>query len=259
MTDTHRDEIDLEELQDRMVFAALRPASMLSRRFGFTLNRLKKTLETVYFQETRDHGLSLREISDVMQISMSKTSLLSRQLKQAFLSEASGDIKLRLEYMLANEPMTLARINQVITDAKFVEIERELRDLVESGRIIREGRGSESTYHLNLDPERGEWDVWLMRLRSIERALKLVARAIAQHHDDEGMPPRITKIRVPRRLLKRLGESHEDVWNRIIFRMCVEAGLGPREMVPEEWIELDVVTFFSARDAADEEDEGANG
>lgn len=256
MADTHRDEIELEELQDRMVFAALRPGGMLARRFGFTLNRLKKTLETVYFQETRDRGLSLREISDVMQISMSKTSLLSRQLKQAFMSEASDNIKLRLEYMLANEPMTLARINQVITDAKFVEIERSLRELVDSGRIIREGRGSESTYHLNLDPERGDWDIWLMRLRSIERALKLVARAIAQHHDDEGMPPRITKIRVPRRLLQRLGDSHEDVWSSIIFRMCQEAGLKPREMVPEEWIELDVVTFFSTT-RPDAEDEGA--
>lgn len=179
VSDQERDEISEQELRQRVLYAMFLPVIRLARVFGVPLSQLRDWLEIAYFHELRRDDLKLREASALMGISMSKAAVLSRQLKENFLApEQEPGLERRIEFMLWAEPLTLAKIHQVLVDVSEREVSRALAGLVKSGRLKRERRGAHTVYALNINTSRRAWDSWLARVDGLQDALGSVTNAV---------------------------------------------------------------------------------
>lgn len=197
--------VEQQELERRAIHALLTPAMSMAVRASAPLAWMKRAAETAYFREARRQGMSLREICALMDVSLSKVALLSRQLKQSFLDE-DQEVALtrRIEYMLWARPLTLARLNQVLPGQGFNAIERALDELVEQGRVVRHGEGSFARHELIVreDGERA-WVRWLARLAALERALRVVSpavQAVLDEQDDAALASMKLSVEDARRL-----------------------------------------------------------
>lgn len=180
--------MDREELERRLVYALFGPAVALATRFGMSLSWMKRALETAYFQHTRQQEMSLREICELMDISISKAALLSKQLKEGFIVEQDDDemdLTQRIEYMLCAGPLTLPRLNQVLPNERFRDIEDALDDLIEKGIVRKVERpGMYPRYALTLGREEDSWHGTIERLRRLQNTLRPIMPSIYSHFID---------------------------------------------------------------------------
>ena len=172
------DEFTKEELQRRVVYAALGPAVRLARAFRIPLADLKKRTDMAYFQEAKEQGLKTHEIAEALDISTSKVGILSRQLKRNFLGDRNAELTRRIEFMLWSEPLSLARMLQVLTDVSGKEVHKALQELLNEDRIQLGGTGKVPQYELKVSVDRRVRDTWLARIDGLSNALKNVGDAI---------------------------------------------------------------------------------
>jgi hypothetical protein len=175
-----RDDISDEELRERVIFALLAPAARIARSFGVPLQKLKGWVETAYYRETqRPEKLTLKDISHLMDVSSSKVSLLSREYRENFMSpEVEARLPRRIEFMLWAEPLSLARLKQVLTDEEPEDVESAVRELVSQERIRPRADGRTKTYELNIETSRRAWETWLARIDGLNNALDNVTDAV---------------------------------------------------------------------------------
>lgn len=172
-------EISREELQDRVLYALLGPSSRLARLFGTPLNALRDLAEMAYYHETKRQGMKMKEVAELMDVSISKVALLSRALKENFLrEEAEAELPRRIEFMLWAQPLSLAKIKQVLTDASAQEVNRAIRELLDEGRIVKEKHDTNVLYRLAISTDRRVWDSWLARVDGLNNVLRNVTDAI---------------------------------------------------------------------------------
>ena len=243
--------IDREELERRLVYALFRPAVRAALDLETPLAWMKQAMETAYFHEARRQGMSLREISQALDISISKTALLSRQLKDNFQNPARApDLARRIEYMLWAGPLTLARLNQVLTEERFQDIEAALDELIEQGRIVRHGEGSFASHELEVRAGERLWDFWLARLDALDEAMAPVADA-SQHamlFDEDDSPPspgaaraHTHTLRLRREDVGRLEQLYHDQWRAGLDALAARAQKAP----DEEVVEVRLATFWA--------------
>lgn len=174
-----RDMISDEELSARVIYTLFMPSVRIARHFSVDLATMKSWLEMAYFHELRKEDLKQREIADVMGVSMSKVSLLSRQLKGNFLrAEKEEELPRRIEFMLWAEPLSLLKLKQVLPDVASEEIEEAVAELERAGRIVEEGHGTTTAYRLVIQTDRRVWDSWVARVDGLQDALSNVTNVI---------------------------------------------------------------------------------
>ncbi|MFO0750474.1 MAG: hypothetical protein U1F43_33120 [Myxococcota bacterium] len=162
-------------LGERVVYALLRPAARVALAFCIPLKQLRDRLQMAYFHEARDRGLKLREVADILDVSPRSAALLSKQLKENFLDvEAEVALPRRLEFLLWAEPLSSARLKQVLGDVAPAAIDEALARLESEGRVIREGtRWSVVRGAFRLVDEKG----WLSRIDGLDTLLGTIASA----------------------------------------------------------------------------------
>lgn len=177
---SERDDISDEELRERVIFALLAPAARIARAFGVSLQDMKGWLETAYYRETQQpEKLTLKDIGALMDVSSSKASLLSRQYRENFMSpEVEAELPRRIEFMLWAEPLSLARLQQILTDVEPEAVENAVDELVEQGRIRANDEGRTTTYELQIETSRRAWETWLARIDGLNNALDNVTDAV---------------------------------------------------------------------------------
>lgn len=168
---------DKKELRNRVIYALFSPAAKISQSFKIPLANLKELMEVAYFHETKKSGLKMKEVADVMDVSMSKVALLSRALKKNF-SDENVDLPRRIEFMLWSGALTSAKIKQVIPDATADEINEALLTLVDEKKIVKERQDQVFHYALNTDVDRRVWDSWLAKVDGLNNVLHTVADAV---------------------------------------------------------------------------------
>ncbi len=173
------DDIEAQELRERVLYALMEPAGRLARVFRTPLTSFRDYAEVAYYHETKRHGMKMKDVAGLMDVSMSKVALLSRALKGNFLTDdASASLPRRIEFMLWAQPLTLAKIKQVLTDAKAQEVNRAIRELVEQGRVRKERRDANTVYALQITSDRRVWDSWIARVDGLQNAVRNVADAV---------------------------------------------------------------------------------
>ena len=132
---TERDEINEEELVQRMLYAFLKPVVRLASRFRVPMKTIATLVQTAYFQELRDSGATLDEAADRLGVSRRSAARLSSRLKSRFLAPEMGhNLPRRIEFMLGAEPMSATRIHQVMRESRD-DIDAAIETLVVEERI----------------------------------------------------------------------------------------------------------------------------
>jgi hypothetical protein len=239
--------ISEHELRSRVVYTLFLPPVRLARYFAVDLARMKEWLEMAYFHELRRDGFKQREIAEVMGVSMSKVSLLSKQLKGNFLrAEQEEALPRRIEFMLWAEPLSLLKLKQVLQDVDSLEIEQAVEELEQEGRIGKVAQGTTEVYELKIQTDRRVWDSWVARVDGLQDALGNITNVIyGRFFAEEPLAfARTLSFRLRRDRLHVLQELYEQHIFKTIVELDEEAGALPEDEQDIEIEELSISLFW---------------
>ena len=141
MVDEQRGET---ELAQRVTYSMLAAAARLATAFDLPLKGVGRQLQTAFFQVLRQRGLKLHDICERLDISPSLAATLSKRLKERFLPGQSPlALARRIEFMLWSEPMSRARLAQILPDEDPADVAAALDTLLSEGRIAPLGDRAE--------------------------------------------------------------------------------------------------------------------
>jgi len=169
------DALPADELEQRVLFSLLRPAVALAAAFNVPLKEVARQVEVAYFEHLRQEGLTLQETSDLLDINVRTAKRLSQQLKVKFLRpELEHNLPVKLEFMLRAEPMSLARLNQVLREVPEDDVREAIQRLIAEGRIVEED-GRTPTLHVVKSVNSLVRDTWLARIGGLNSLLENLA------------------------------------------------------------------------------------
>lgn len=127
-----------EAVDRRIIFSMLRPAVYLAARLGFPLRDLTNFIRLSYFRELREGGVTLADAAEKMEVSTRTAKRLNQELRSDFfLPEVEHTLARRIEFMLWAQPITLARIAQLLPGVPRGEVITAMQRLEDEGRIER--------------------------------------------------------------------------------------------------------------------------
>ena len=244
--------ISPEERGRRALHVTLRASARVAMEAGVELKHLKRAIEDAYVHEALERGWPLKTIGETLNVSPSKTALLSRQLKKGLMSRMAQDelaLERRLEYMLWAKPMTLARLNQVLPRERYTDLSKALKTLVAEERVVRRGDGLSATYTLRVDPERRPWERYLARLDGAQRGLVAAADAVRSLFvRGEEEPAQVYSLELPV-APGRVPEAREAIERAMTALVTELQGMSADDDAPgEDDVTLRLGAFWAADD-----------
>ncbi|MEL6177688.1 MAG: hypothetical protein AAFS10_01985 [Myxococcota bacterium] len=213
MTDKDHDseQISDNELRRRVIYSVLLPAVKLAYLFNIPLKELLGWVETAYFHEVRSTGATLKETSQTLKISQRTAVRLSKQLRESFfLPEVKHNLPRRIEFMLWTQPMSEARLVQVLRDVEPEKVREALVALQTRGRIV-EKQGRTLMYETRANLRRLPRDTWMARIGGLNSLMENVTNTIYGRffHNEERAFARTLSFQMPATGLGRLKELYE--------------------------------------------------
>ena len=207
-------EIAEEELQRRVVYSLIVPATRLAGSFGISLKDMSTFVQLSYLRQLRADGKTLREAADVMDVSERTAKRLNRRLRENFFTpEFDHDLPRQIEFMLWAQPMSLARMAQVLSGASEDEIRSAVDVLVEDGRAVLE-EGRTPMYRSTQPVTRLVRKGWVPRIGALNSLLGNVYRTIVGRffEADPLSFARTISFRIRRDRVDELRQFYEDVF-----------------------------------------------
>lgn len=209
-----------EALRQRVLYALLTPALRLGFRFRVSLRALGQLVQMGAYHETRRQGLKTHEVAELLEVSARKVALLSSQLKQNFLdAEQAHGLPRRVEFMLWAQPLSAARIKQVLPGEDAADVDAALASLLQQGRVRLEAQGRNEVYVVSkarsrlVDPE------WGARLDGLQTLMDTVTNAVYARffRGDPAAFARTLNLRVRDADLPKLTALYQDViWPALV-------------------------------------------
>ena len=234
----------------RLTYALMGPAARLASHFGLASSDVRQLMDMAYFHEARRQGLKLHEIADAMDISISKAALLSKALKENFVdSETQGELPRRIEFMLWAEPLSLARMKQVLPFAAK-DVNAAGKELEKAGRIAKDNDG---IFSLQVSTDRRVWDTWIARMDGVNNALKNVGNAVYARFFRPELPAfaRTLAFRARPEDLHELEELYRQLF-ALVQKLDTQAA-----DAPDEAVSLSLSMFWSPDDTNNTIGEGS--
>lgn len=171
-------DIDERELQRRLVHAMARLVARFAGAFEMPLAELVDLVQAAHLQILRERGLTLGDIGRRMDVSERHAKRLLKQLRESFLdTERSYDLPVRIEFMLWAQPMSTARLKQVLKD-EAAAIDSAVLRLVESGRVVIEPGGRSPTLRPASAVQSLVRDTWLARIGALNSFIGSLGDAV---------------------------------------------------------------------------------
>lgn len=138
--DVSAEDVSTEELAHRVIFALLRSVVRTAGAFEIPLKDVVQLLESAYFRDVRGRATTLRSAARHLGVSQRTADRLAAQNRETFLlPELRHHLPRRIEFMLAAEPLSEARIAQLLPDVTEQDVAAALRGLLDEGRITQDG------------------------------------------------------------------------------------------------------------------------
>lgn len=177
-------ELSQEELVRRVLYSVMTPTVRLARVFSVPLKETVHWTQVATFHELRKRGWTLQQIAEALDVSVRKASQLSAQLKENFfVPEREHELPRRIEFLLWAEPMSAARIRQVLRDEggepiDEAEIVAAIETLEAQERVRLEAQGTTQVYVLSRRASRMYQDRWMTRIDGLNHMLSALTQAI---------------------------------------------------------------------------------
>ena len=112
---------------------------------------MKRLIELALYQETRRRKLKMREIRNLLSISMSKVGLLSKHLKEHYAHpEVEHGVARKILTLLWAGPLSEQKIAQSLANVRKADVKAALRALVADKRVVIEEGRTVSRYKLGV-------------------------------------------------------------------------------------------------------------
>lgn len=206
------------EYSRRVLYSLLLPAMRLAGARAMSLRELSHWLETAYFHELKARGLKMREMADVLDVSMRKVAMLSKQLKLNFLApEREVELPRLVEFALWAEPLSKARLTQTFSAIEPEELDEALDLLVAEGRVV-ELEGRVVRYDIASPTRRMVGRNWMARIDALNNLMNNVADTVSARffEADERAFARTLQLRIRPEDLGELQKMYEEkVWETL--------------------------------------------
>lgn len=232
----------MAELVPQIIYALMRPAARTALHAGVALKDMKRFVELAYYQEARRRGLKMREITETMDISMSKVGALSKQLKEHFReAELEHGLKRQILALLWAMPLSAIKIAQALPEFDDAEIIEALDQLVTEGSLSL-NQGRTETYELVQRAYRLSTDLWMARVDGLNTLLDHVLRVVEARffEQDPRAAVRNLRFRVSPDQLQRL----QDFYEQQLFPLIIE--LDEHANASEDSIPIQLSYLWSA-------------
>lgn len=231
-----------DEFSRRILYSLLQPALELAADEGLELKELGHWAETGYFHVLRERGLKMREMSDLLSVSMRKVAGLSKQLKENFLApEKEVALPRRIEFILWAEPLSRSRLAQVMTDVDESELDEALEILLEEERITL---NDDERYDIASPTRRIVGRTWMGKIDGLNNLMRSVYEVVQRRlfDDDERAFARTLNLRVRPEDLERLHKLYEEeIWSEL-------AALDEAARDHEDAVPIDFSVFWTPSD-----------
>ena len=221
----HRMTISQQESRRRIAFAVLAPFARIAVNWRLPLREAKQLIELAYYAETRRRGNKLREVAELLSVSMSKLGLLSRELKEIFDEGADGQtISRRILSVLGAGPLSEAKVVSVLSDAEPDAVRTALSEMVKQ-LLLEVVPGRTPLYRLAAAQYRLAKEPWMARYAALNHLMAAVGQTVDARFErnDPLATARTLSFKVRPEDLPRLMELYEKQVIPLIVELDREA------------------------------------
>ena len=170
--------ISQQESRRRIAFAVLAPFARVAVNWRLPLREAKQLIELAYYAEARRRGYKLREVAELLSVSMSKLGLMSRDLKEIFNEGTAGQTTARrVLSVLGAGPLSEAKLLSVLDDVEAESVKSVLGDMVEQ-QLLEIVPGRTPLYRLAAAQYRLVQEPWMARYDALNHLMTAVGQTI---------------------------------------------------------------------------------
>ncbi len=170
--------ISQQESRRRIAFAVLAPFARVAVNWRLPLRAAKQLIELAYYAEARRRGYKLREVSELLSVSMSKLGLMSRDLKEIFDEGTAGQTTARrVLSVLGAGPLSEAKLLSVLDDVEAESVKSVLDDMV-AQQLLEIVPGRTPLYRLAAAQYRLVQEPWMARYDALNHLMTAVGQTI---------------------------------------------------------------------------------
>ena len=170
--------ISQQESRRRIAFAVLAPFARVAVNWRLSLREAKQLIELAYYAEARRRGHKLREVSELLSVSMSKLGLLSRDLKEIFDEGTAGkSTARRVLSVLGAGPLSEAKLLSVLDDVEAEAVKAVLDDMV-AQHLLEMVPGRTPLYRLAAAQYRLVQEPWMARYDALNHLMTAIGQTV---------------------------------------------------------------------------------
>jgi hypothetical protein len=170
--------ISQQESRRRIAFAVLAPFARVAVNWRLPLREAKQLIELAYYAEARRRGYKLREVAELLSVSMSKLGLMSRDLKEIFDEGTAGQTTARrVLSVLGAGPLSEAKLLSVLDDEEAEAVKAVLDDMV-AQQLLEIVPGRTPLYRLAAAQYRLVQEPWMARYDALNHLMTAVGQTI---------------------------------------------------------------------------------
>lgn len=203
--------ISQQESRRRIAFAVLAPFARVAVNWRLPLREAKQLIELAYYAEARRRGYKLREVSELLSVSMSKLGLLSRDLKEIFDQGTEGQTTARRALsVLGAGPLSEAKLLSVLDDVAPETVRSVLAEMVEQ-KLLELDPGRTPLYRLASAQYRLVREPWMARYDALNHLMTAIGQTVDARFErtDPAAMARTLSFKIRPEDLGRLSELYE--------------------------------------------------
>ena len=167
--------ISQQESRRRIAFAVLAPFARVAVNWRLPLRAAKQLIELAYYAEARRRGYKLREVAELLSVSMSKLGLMSRDLKEIFDEGTAGQTTARrVLSVLGAGPLSEAKLLSVLDDEAVKAV---LDDMV-AQQLLEIVQGRTPLYRLAAAQYRLVQEPWMARYDALNHLMTAIGQTL---------------------------------------------------------------------------------
>jgi hypothetical protein len=217
--------ISQQESRSRIAFAVLAPFARVAVNWRLPLREAKQLIELAYYAEARRRGYKLREVSELLSVSMSKLGLLSRDLKEIFDEGTTGQTTARrVLSVLGAGPLSEAKLLSVLDDVEAESVKSVLGDMVEQ-LLLEIVPGRTPLYRLAAAQYRLVQEPWMARYDALNHLMTALGQTIDARFErgDGAAMARTLSFKIRPEDQPRLAELYEKQFVPLILELDRQA------------------------------------